>query len=393
MNIISTPSAFMTGVFARYAVFLFITLLMITLCSTSIAAPRVYEINVVEVVGREGHEGLFPIQGQPVAGSNAIVKAILINGTATEVTLLFHDANGDLLFRTPMITLPEDRVRRGTYFADVVIPLVPFSMSISGVDESGENFESSPDKKPLSTPQTMDVRIIPSMSEISSGLPNYFVVRVTNFGGLDTFSVKLESDVGGIFTPVSFANISLDSDRSADVEFVYTAPANLTSPGLVTLKATATSNSLNTLTNQASLKLLTSIMPTQKLLAWINKGDQGELNQNRKNPLTVWLCSGTYENNTIMLANSLPPSDIKIIEYGSNDYTNAYSQNNVSIKSQCKNSSLLKLQFDSHHLFESLSLFSSQPDAINLMHVPITAHAKDGTEFIGYLPLKFKQPK
>ena len=176
------------------------------------ASCNIYDIKIVEMVGRPGHQGLFPIQGQPIEGANAIVQAHVI-GDANNVNLMLRDTAGALLTQIPMFVPPPDKVVPGTYFADIVVPAVPFKMSISGLDQDGNAFEESPSQSGSGTPQTLDVRIIPTIYEIPPGFPLYFSVRITNFGIPNSFIVSLTSDIGGTVQPVS-KTIQLNTQES-----------------------------------------------------------------------------------------------------------------------------------------------------------------------------------
>jgi hypothetical protein len=344
------------------------------------AAPKVYDIKIVEMAGRPGHQGLFPIQGQPITGAKAIVQAHL-NGFADKVNLVLRDKSGELLSKIPMIVPPADKVVRGTYFADIVIPSVPFTMSISGIDQAGNAFEGTPKKSSTSTPQTFDIRIIPTIFQIPPDIPIYFSVRITNFGAADTFKVSLIDDFGGTVEPAG-KEVLLDTNKSTEVQFLYTAPSNIKG-GLtrITLTATAASITSNSSVNQAQLTLSTPILVPGKLIAWLSPGEQGMLGRNRKVPLTVWMCNDQIDSTTILLANNVPPSNIKSIPQ---------SPPNAGLPSEniaCLVPSRLKLEFDSTKLTATLRESMGLTSQSRLIQVPISAYRPDGMPMFGYIPL------
>lgn len=358
------------------AVFLWV----VTLATASAAAPEVYDIKIMEMVGRPGHEGLFPIQGQPIVGAKAIVQA-RVDGFADKVNLILRDSGGHLLSKIQMIVPPADKVVGGTYFADIVIPAVPFTMSISGEDQENNEFEGIPEQPSANTPQVFDVRIIPTIYEIPPNVPLYFSVRVTNYGALDTFSVSLTSDVGGTVEPVS-KNINLNINQSAEIQFLYTAPANIEAGfDYITLTATASSVAPNGATNQAILKLTTPMQAPGKLTAWLNIGEQGMLLRSRKAPLIVWLCNDNIDSQTILLANNVSPSSTKIIPKG---YSSAGSSSEHKL---CAAKSRFKLEFDSVQLIESLRKSSGLTSKSRLTNIPISAYSADGIPMFGYIPV------
>jgi hypothetical protein len=356
------------------------TLLAMGLGSAAAAAPGVYDIKLVEIAGRPGHQGLFPIQGQPIEGANAIVQARLI-GVANNVNLILRDTTGKLLSKIPMIVPPADKVVTGTYFADIVIPTVPFTMSISGTDPAGNQFESQSPQSSTNTPQTFDARIIPTIYEMPPDFPTYIAVRVTNYGTPDTFSVALTSDIGGTLEPVS-KEIQLGTNKSAEVLFLYTAPAN-SDTGLTYINLTATVSSITSAdaTNQATLHLPTPTEAPGKLNAWLSIGEQGMLGRNRKVPLTVWLCNDQINSQSILLANGVPPSEIKVIP------TTPPDAGSSSDHVQCAASSRLRLQFDPVTLLAALQDSIGLTSESRLTQVLLSAYSTGDIPMMGYIPL------
>ncbi|MEI6545107.1 MAG: hypothetical protein WCL60_16450 [Methylococcales bacterium] len=388
MKVLSKLTSYRNAFHISIMMWSVLTFLTIGLGSVLAAAPEIYDIKIVEMVGRPGHQGLFSIQGQPIEGANAIVQARLI-GAANNVDLLLRDGGGNLLSTIPMIVPPADKVVPGTYFADIVIPKVPFTMSISGDDSTGNSFEGLPSQSSSNTPQTVEVRILPTVFDIPPGFPLYFTVRVTNFGLPDTFKVSLTSDVGGTLQPIS-KNIQLGTNQTADIQFRYIAPTTLgTGLTYITLTATASSTLPNGTSNQAILKLETPTKPPINLTAWLNSGEQGMLghDRNRRSPLIVWTCNDQINKQTISLANDVLP--IKVTTLPKSKFSDDYSgRDEFSSKpTSCVGSSRLKLEFNAANLIASLVESIGLTSESRLTQVPITAYRTDGTPMIGYIPL------
>ena len=127
------PRWFLVGL---YSLFALLTATLGMLPSTVVAAPKLFDVSVVELAGRPGHQGFFPIQGQPIQGAQAGVRVRLI-GDAIIVNLLFIDASGNLLSTVPMVAPSPTQAVTGTFFADIVVPTQPFTFKVSGVDGSG----------------------------------------------------------------------------------------------------------------------------------------------------------------------------------------------------------------------------------------------------------------
>jgi hypothetical protein len=345
------------------------------------AAPKVYSIEIMEMAGRPGHQGLFPVQSQPIIGAKAIVQAV-IDGAATQVNIVMRDDSGNLLAKTPMLVSPEESVG-STYLADIVIPTVPFRMSISGIDETSNAFEGLPEKSTPYSPQTLDVAIIPTIFDIPFDFSLYFSVRIANFGVADTFKVSLSSDAGGSIEPLS-KEVQLDQGQSADVQFLYSSPMAYGDKARITptvFTATASSVTAKQITNQATLELYPSMQATGKIIAWLSKGEQGMLGHSRTVPLTVWVCNDQINSLTINLKGVLP-DETKVIPQGSPDASS--SSKSVS----CASRSMLRLRFNASNLFEALQETMGLTSESRLIQVPLMARNSDNlTNMIGYIPL------
>ena len=353
------------------------------------AAPGIYDIKLVEMVGRPGHQGLFPIQGQPVQGSNAIVQSRII-GFADKVNLVLRNAAGGLLSKTPMIVPPPDKVVSGTYFADIVIPSETFTMSISGADQSGNEFEAKPPQSVNNDPQSFDIRIIPTIYDVSPGFPIYFTVRITNYGLQDTFNITLTSDIGGTIDPTS-KSFKLGSNQTADVQFLFTPPTSIQNDfSPINLTAKATSVMTNGDTNQAELRLRATSTTPQKLTAWVANRQHRYKGHKRKHPLIIGLCNKGVDSQTILLANSVSPVDSKVLPLPrerSNDRSSHKEKIGLPKHIQCGTTSLLKLKFNSKNLIAAIDESIGLTNTGRIVQIPITANSTNGAPMIGYLPL------
>jgi hypothetical protein len=356
-----------------------ITILAMGLGSVA-AATNVYDIKLVEMAGRPGHQGLFPIQSQPIKDGNAIVQARLVE-PANNINLILRDASGKLLSKIPMIAPSADKVVTGTFFAGIVIPTVPFTMSVSGTDQAGKEFEEQSPQSIANTPQTFDVRIVPTVFEVPPDFPLYVSVRVTNYGAPDTFSISLASDIGGTVEPVN-KEIQLATNKSGEVQFLYTAPTNIeTGLSRITLTASVSSITGNDATNQATLHLPTAMDVPGKLTAWLSIGEQGMLGRNRKVPLTVWLCNDQIDSQSIQLANGVRPSQIKVIP------TTTPNAGSSSDHVRCTSSSRLRLDFDPTTLIAALSDSIGLTSESRLTQISLSAYSTDDVPMVGYIPL------
>lgn len=361
------------------------------------AAPQLLDISIVEIAGRPGHQGFFPIQGLPIQGTTAIAR-VRLEGYAAGMTLNVRTSTGALLSRNTMLVPAEGSAVPGTYFAEFTVPNIPFSLTASGIDSSGTSFELPTASAAVTVPpQTLDVRIIPTMAELSPGLPALFTVQVTNRGVAGTIAVALTSDARGTVTPTS-TQLSLGAQQSKEVAFTFTPPSTTATLGSVTVKATASRTTPPSSQNEASLELFISLVRQAPLVAWANPN--ARLGTHDKDPIFVWICNGNVDVRTIVLAYDLVPNNIKTVRRKTDRRDDEESEDEESEdgadtskpnRNSCSASSLLKVSFDTGHFRSVLgtTVFPRQDTARGqLITVPISAYATDGTELVGYVSLK-----
>lgn len=353
------------------------------------AAPHLVDISIVEIAGRPGHQGFFPIQCLPIQGATAIAR-VRLDGYAAGVTLSVRGSAGNLLSKIPMLVPAEGSAVAGTYFAEFTVPNIPFSLTASGIDSSGTSFEVPAASAAVTmSPQTLDVRLIPTVAELFPGLPALFSVQVTNRGAAGTMTVALTSDAGGTVTPPS-TQLSLDAQQTKGVTFTFTPPSTAAMSPTLIMKAAASRTTPIGSQNEASLRLFISSMPQAPLIAWPNPN--AGLGAHDKDPTFIWICNSDIDVRTIELAYDLVPNTIKTVPHQDEQSQNGSEPSNPN-RNSCAASSLLKVSFDTGQLRSALAatVFPRQDTAKGqLITVPISAFALDGTELVGYIPLQIR---
>src|ERR1700730_14211201 len=159
--------------------------------SAANSAPALIDIAIVEPFGRSGHQGFFPIQGQPIINSVVIVRSRM-DSAANNVSLNLRNSSGALIGQVSMITPPAANLwPAGIYFAQFQVPTIPFVLSVSGTDQAGNNFELAPPGQPNTiSPQTVALRLIPTISEPPPDTPLYVTVQAQNFAASNTFNLS-----------------------------------------------------------------------------------------------------------------------------------------------------------------------------------------------------------
>jgi hypothetical protein len=274
--------------------------LLMAVCAAPVGASAIqlYDISVVEFAGRPAHEAFFPIQGLPVQGSSAVVRVRLF-GTASNVQLLILDSAGNILAQVLMLVPRQNQTDAGTFFADITVPTVPYSFSVTGTDGSGNPFTVAPAPTHIISPPTMSVKLIPTISELSVDLPVYIYARLTNSGAPDIFSVSLTTDSPTTVNPPT-QSVSLKAGESALIHFLLTPSTDSSLAPLVNLQANVVSTTNKNNSNPAALVMPKALIPGHELIAWRD-------DSRRPGEIAVLACDSGIELQTMSLASELAP--------------------------------------------------------------------------------------
>lgn len=175
----------------------------------------------VEVRGRPGHEGLFRIHGQPVAGKPATLQLSLSAADAKTTEFAFVSERGDLLQRLRLE--PSDNDREFLEFTgDVDLPTVPFRIEVKGRDLNGTLYQRF--NGPLFHAET--VQVIPKLDfdEVSPGATRDAIFELRNTGAARSFKV-LASDARRFISGVEPQELQLGADATALVRIRLEVPS------------------------------------------------------------------------------------------------------------------------------------------------------------------------
>jgi von Willebrand factor A domain-containing protein 7 len=187
------------------------------------AQSDIYFISVefVREGGRPGHEGLFRIQGQPLAGAPATLQASL-SGAATKNTefylvteggetiqkLKFHAQNADREFLE--------------FVGSVDLPNVPFRVAVMGRDSNGRQYQRFFSN--LFHVESVEVSPKLDFDELSAGNTSPAAFTVRNIGAPRTFTVTV-ADAHKFVCAVEPKQLSLSAGESGIVRVDLTVPA------------------------------------------------------------------------------------------------------------------------------------------------------------------------
>jgi hypothetical protein len=205
----------------------------------------------VELGGRPGHQGLFRIQGQPIAGQPAILQASVSASEAKTTEFGFVSERGELLQKVRMkITDPDREFLEFT--GDVMPPAVPFRIVVKGIDAKGMKYQRF--DAPLL--RTATVRVIPKLDfdEIVPGASKEAVFEVKNLGAARNFKVMV-TDTRRWVSAAKLTELSIAEHDSGFVHVLVAAPGDAKPYSDDDLVVVANSTSGEATTNSAIVRL------------------------------------------------------------------------------------------------------------------------------------------
>lgn len=202
------------------------------------------------------HPGYFPIEGEPVAGSEHTVVATLIGPFATADFRLVDETGATLqligLFRGDL-NAADDK-----FVGTLDLPTEPFRVVASGIDEEGHAFERLFASRIRL--QTVEVLVDPAtlVDALVPGTTTTLGFNVRNLGGSGSFRI-LVTDNERFVARFSPTVLTLDTGESARVEAEVTVPLTAPEGTLVSINATATSLSDPSISNGTNVNLFVGL--------------------------------------------------------------------------------------------------------------------------------------
>ena len=196
----------------------------------------------VELAGIEEHEGYFPIQGQPLAGTVSKVLADLSPGDFMDAQFELHSVDGTLLQTLPLTEIPNDETDTNIqYFGEVTFPAVPVIAQVTGTDLNGQTFQRVVPKSMKA--QTVQITATRG-AEIYPQRDFSYTAQITNHGVADTFRIDV-SDSENLIRKVSPSAFTLNNGETIEVTVNVKAPADILpgSADAVTLTVASTGGS------------------------------------------------------------------------------------------------------------------------------------------------------
>lgn len=201
--------------------------------------------DLVEIKGRDLHEGEFPIPGNPLPGeATALVE---FTGFAQSAQFRLVDVAGTPL-ENISLSPPSEQTASSTYLGNFTVPTQPFRIAAIGLDVSDQAFDITCER--LYSPQTVTVRFDAENNIVQAGL-NELPALITNHGPANTFLINAVTDLG-ITANTDLAEIALGEDESQFFTVRLVVPDISSGVLDIVVTATATAESEPSLFNQAN---------------------------------------------------------------------------------------------------------------------------------------------
>ncbi|MGB7848612.1 MAG: hypothetical protein WBL63_23570 [Candidatus Acidiferrum sp.] len=175
----------------------------------------------VKMGGRPGHEGLFRIQGQPVAGTPATLQASL-SASATQTTEFYLvTEQGQAIQTLQMHPVNADREFL-EFTGRVDLPMVPFRVAVMGRDANGKQYQRF--FPHLFHSETVEISRKLDFDELSPGSTTRVGFTVRNLGFPRTFKMTA-TDAHQFVSNVEPREFKLGAGEAGTVQVDLTVPA------------------------------------------------------------------------------------------------------------------------------------------------------------------------
>lgn len=171
--------------------------------------------------GRPGHEGLFRIQGQPVAGSPAMLQ-VSVSARATQSTEFYLVGEGGELIEKLQMRLVNSDKEVPEFVASVELPDMPFRVAISGRDSNGEQYQRFFPN--LFHAESVEVSAKLNSDDLAAGGTQQIAFTVRNINVAHTFNITV-TDAHRFVSAAEPKQLTLGAGESSTVRVDLSVPA------------------------------------------------------------------------------------------------------------------------------------------------------------------------
>jgi len=216
---------------------------------------EILQFDFVELKGRAGHQGLFPISGEPVLGSP---QQVSINLAGNFQTSTFHFTSADGATILQNLNLENaSQVLRGYFTGTAQLPDQPFKVAVSGIDLDGNSyFEVFPK---VFQARVVEVNFDTSVFRVDIGTTT-LSAAITNHGPPENFNIEVKSRMN-LATRLEPGSLYLSTGETGVFEVDITVPEDMPDYTFLKVKAVVTGTSNPDATNNSVLEFHTETLP------------------------------------------------------------------------------------------------------------------------------------
>jgi hypothetical protein len=181
-------------------------------------------VEFVKKGGRLGHEGMFRIQGQPVAGTPATLQASLSASATKTVEFYLVTEAGQSIQKLQMHSVNSDREFL-EFAGSVDLPSVPFRVAVTGRDVNDRQYQRFFSN--LFHAESVEVSAELDFDELSAGSTKQVTFTVRNIGFPRIFKLTV-MDAHQFVSKVEPQELALGAGESGTVRLDLAVPAGTT---------------------------------------------------------------------------------------------------------------------------------------------------------------------
>ena len=190
------------------------------------AQSDIHFVNVefVKTGARPGHEGWFRIDGQPIAGKPATIRASFSSAGARSVEFYFADERGETIRPLQLQAVHST----GEFHANVDLPETPFRVAVKGLDSNGRHYQRF--FSSLFHTENVEVSWNRTFDELPAGTARQAELIVRNNGSPRKFKLTV-TDSRQFVSKVEPTEFMLGAGESETVRVGLTMPAGTAQGG------------------------------------------------------------------------------------------------------------------------------------------------------------------
>lgn len=180
--------------------------------ATAATSSYLHKFEFVNMAGRTGHQGLFPIDGKPIAGKTQAIRAVIF-GEINVSEFSFRRPDGVVISRFSMSDNNAFGATSEELVGEVFPPSGPFLVYVSGTTPGGEDFQRVVPGQNIAS--NVEVRTASDLTSVPAGRTTAVAFSITNHGPPTTFALTaVDSRDFLTSTPTTPIKLAFDESRT-----------------------------------------------------------------------------------------------------------------------------------------------------------------------------------